>query len=146
MSYYELAEELAEIKQKMHCLFEYKKMNLANCGESVLLSFLKKHNNSQTPTQLSEALGVSTARVAALLNRMEKKGLVERRKHPDNNRNVMVYLLPEGERVSAEQEETFNRRVVSFFETLGEKDAEQFVKYQRKMLEFILEIDDRRED
>lgn len=141
MSYLKLARELAEIKRKTLCMFEYKKMNIANSGESVLLYYLKNHNNQATPVELSKALGASTARVAVLLNKMEKKGLVERKKHPDNNRNTVVHLLPLGRKLNDEQEKYFDSKVIAFFETLGEEDAEQFVKLQRKMLDYIIETE-----
>ena len=79
-------------------LSEYTKMTDTNRGEGVLLSYLVHHNNEATPVQLSEALDVSTARIAVLLNKMERKHLVKRKRHPNNNRNIIVKLLPEGKK------------------------------------------------
>lgn len=140
VSYLKLARELAEIKRKTLCMLEYKKMNMTNSGESVLLYYLKNHNNQATPVELSKALGASTARVAVLINKMEKKGMVERKKHPNNNRNVVVYLLPLGRKLNDEQENYFNSKVIDFFETLEDGEAEQFVKLQRKMLDYIIKL------
>ncbi|MGN0163137.1 MAG: MarR family winged helix-turn-helix transcriptional regulator, partial [Candidatus Ornithomonoglobus sp.] len=71
-------------------------------------------------------------------NKMERKNLVERQKHPHNNRNTIVKLLPDGRKLSEEQEEAFNRRVVSFFETLGEDRAALFVELQGEMVDFMM--------
>ncbi|MCI5892460.1 MAG: MarR family transcriptional regulator [Clostridiales bacterium] len=138
MNYLELARRLAEINKKMMKISEYTKMTDANRGEGVLLAYLRRHNGEATPTELSEALHVSTARIAVLLNKMERKQLVERQKHPNNNRNTIVKLLPNGRKLSEEQEEAFNQRVVSFFETLGEDKAALFVELQSDMVDFML--------
>ena len=139
MTYMELARQLAEINKKMLKFSEYTKMTDANRGEGVLLGYLRRHNDEATPAELSDALHVSTARIAVLINKMERKQLVQRQKHPHNNRNTIVKLLPAGKKLSEKQEETFNHRVVSFFETLGEDRATLFVELQGEMVDFIME-------
>lgn len=138
MTYIELARQLAEINQKMMKFSEYIKMTDANRGEGVLLSYLTHHDHDVTPAELSAALNVSTARIAALLNKMERKKLVQRQKHPDNYKNTVVKLLPEGEKLHEEQKENFNQHVVKFFETLGEEKAALFVELQSEMVEFMM--------
>lgn len=137
MDYLELARQLAEINKKMLKISEYTKMTDANRGEGVLLGYLRRHDNEATPTELSIALNVSTARIAVLINKMEQKKLVERQKHPENKRNTIVRLLPEGKKLSEKQEEDFNQNVVRFFETLGEEKAALFVELQSEMVDFM---------
>lgn len=138
MSYTKLAQQLAEINKRMLSISEYTKITDTNRGEGVLLSYLVRHDKEATPIELSEALNVSTARIAALLNKLEKKNLVERQKHPDNNRNTIVKLLPKGEKLNKEQETIFNKKVIGFFETLGEEKAALFVELQGKMVDFLI--------
>ncbi len=138
MTYLELAHQLAEINKKMMKLPEYTKMTDANRGEGVLLGYLRHHDGEATPAELSVALDVSTARIAVLLNKMERKKLVERQKHPHNNKNTIVRLLPEGRKLSEEQEKIFKDRTVSFFETLGEDKAALFVELQGEMVDFMM--------
>jgi len=144
MTYLELARQLAEVNKKMLKISEYTKMEDANRGENVLLSYLMYHNGEATPAELSEALHVSTARIAVLLNKMERKKLVERQKHPDNNRNTIVKLLPAGKKLNEEKEKDFNQGVISFFETLGEEKAALFVELQSELANFM--IKNRREN
>lgn len=139
MTYAELARQLAEINKNMVKISEYVKMTDASRGEGVLLSYLVHHDHEATPAQLSEALGVSTARIAALLNKMERKQLVARQKHPHNNRNTIVKLLPGGERLHQEQEQAFQQNVLQFFETLGQEKAALFVELQGRMVDFMTE-------
>lgn len=137
MTYIELARQLAEIDMKVMKSSEYIKMTDTIRGEGVLLSYLVYHNNMATPSELSEALDVSTARIAVLLNKMEKKGLLERQRHPDNKRNTIVKLLPEGEKLHKENEETFNLYVMSFFEYIGKEKTQLFVQLQSELAEYM---------
>lgn len=136
MTYLELARQLAEINKRMLKISEYRKMTDTNRGEGVLLGYLARHGQQATPAELSGALGVSTARIAALLNKMERKRLVERQRHPDH-RTTVVRLLPDGKKLNQEQEESFCQGVVEFFETLGEEKAVLFVELQREMVDFM---------
>lgn len=137
MTYLELARQLAEINKRMMKISEYIRMTDASRGEGVVLGYLRRHDNKATPSELSEALHVSTARIAFLINKMERKQLVERQKHPHNNRNTIIKLLPSGKKLSEDQEEAFNQQVVRFFETLGEDKAALFVELQAKMVDFM---------
>lgn len=136
MAYLELARQLAEINKKMLRLSEYRKITDTNRGEGVLLGYLVRHDQEATPAELSGALGVSTARIAALLNKMERKRLVERQRNPDH-RTTTVRLLSAGKQLNREQEESFCQGVVEFFETLGEEKAALFVELQREMVDFM---------
>lgn len=145
MSYLDLARQLAEINKKMLRISEYRKMTDTNRGEGVLLGYLVRHDQGATPAELSGALGVSTARVAALLNKMERKRLVERQRDP-GHKTTIVRLLPDGKQLNKEQEEAFCQSVVEFFETLGEEKAALFVELQNEMVNFMLEQTKRRND
>lgn len=138
MTYLELARQLAEINKRMMKLSEYRKMTDTNRGEGVLLGYLARHDHEATPAELSGALGVSTARIAVLLNKMERKALVERQRHPENHRNIIVKLLPAGKKLNEEQEEDFNQKVVEFFKALGEEKAAMFVELQGEMVDFMM--------
>lgn len=57
-------------------------------------------------SEIAQQLGVQGATVTDMLQRMEESGLVMRRRDPDDNRLVRVYLTDEGrekERAIAEQ-------------------------------------------
>lgn len=61
-----------------------------------------------------------------------------RQRHPDNNRNTIVKLLPDGKKLHEKQESVFNQCTVRFFESLGEEKAALFVELQREMVDFLL--------
>lgn len=138
MTYAELAYELTEINKKMLKLSEYTRMIDTNRGEGILLGYLRRHDNEATPIELSRALNVSTARIAVLLNKMERKNFVERQKSPNNKRNTIVKLLPAGKKLSEEQENAFNQKIISFLKTLGKERAALYVELQNEMVSFMM--------
>lgn len=62
-------------------------------NELLVLRFLTRATSSGrdvTPVDLARHLGVSTASVTALLDRLERSGHLERRPHPSDRRKVLV--------------------------------------------------------
>lgn len=53
-------------------------------------------NDGQSQQQLCEALGIHRNVMVGLVDDLEKRGLVERRKHPTDRRAHAVHLLPAG--------------------------------------------------
>src|SRR5215471_16712226 len=49
-----------------------------------------------SPNELLEEVGVDTAGMTRLLDRLAAKGLVERARHPDDRRSVVIELTPAG--------------------------------------------------
>jgi DNA-binding MarR family transcriptional regulator len=62
-----------------------------------------------TPSDISRRLGISSASTTALLDRLERSGMVERANHPTDRRSILISATPEAERKLAS--------------TLGEYDA-----------------------
>ncbi len=137
MEYLDLARRLAALNKKMLKIPAYVKMTESNRGEGVLLSYLARHCGKATPAELSGDLQVSSARIAALLNKMERKHLVKREKHLQNSRNVMVRLLPAGQERYEQQREEFFEKTMDFFHRLGEERAVLFVELQEELMNFL---------
>ncbi|MGW4530633.1 MarR family winged helix-turn-helix transcriptional regulator [Nocardia sp. NPDC004340] len=53
-------------------------------------------NDGRTQQQLCDALGIHRNVMVSLIDDLEKRGLVERRKHPADRRAHAVHLLPAG--------------------------------------------------
>ncbi|HSO69179.1 MAG TPA: MarR family transcriptional regulator [Arachnia sp.] len=56
----------------------------------------------QTPTQLAARDAVSTPSMTRTVNCLADRGLVERSRHPDDGRQILVRITPEGSRVVEE--------------------------------------------
>ncbi|WP_404429243.1 MarR family transcriptional regulator [Microbacterium lacus] len=51
-----------------------------------------------TPSDISRRLGISSASTTALLDRLERAGMVERASHPTDRRSILISATPEAER------------------------------------------------
>lgn len=51
-----------------------------------------------TPSDISRRLGISSASTTALLDRLERAGMVERASHPTDRRSILILATPEAER------------------------------------------------
>lgn len=48
-----------------------------------------------TPTELSEHTGLTSGATTAMLDRLEKSGVIERRRNPDDRRGTLIVIVPE---------------------------------------------------
>ena len=121
MDYHLLAEELIELHRRL-LSFPVNRMlaDLAK-GELFVLNYLMVHQDPVHPKELSQQMMVSTARVAALLNRMEEEGLIVRL--PDSRDNRQTIITPT----------QFGIQFVQ--ELLGPEDAQNYLRIQKKILQ-----------
>ena len=54
------------------------------------------HKGVATPSELSKQTGLSSGATTAMLDRLEKSGLIERRPNPDDRRGTLIVLLKSG--------------------------------------------------
>ena len=135
MANYEgLATELLQVNEDLLRVPARHLISKLTQGEHFVLKYLLTHRHQAHPVGLSRGLVVSTARIAALLNRMEDKGLISRLPDPLNNRQVIVTLSPQG----LEAIQTFRSQVIrsaaQMLADLGPEDAREFIRIQKKLL------------
>ena len=80
---------------------------------------------------------VSTARIAALLSRLEEKQYISRAQDPTDNRQVIVTLLPQGLALIQRIQGEVIAAVVRMLERLGPEDAREYIRIQKKILSGI---------
>ncbi len=54
------------------------------------------HKGIATPTELARHTGLSSGATTAMLDRLEKSGLIERRPNPDDRRGTLIVLVKSG--------------------------------------------------
>ncbi|MCL1977397.1 MAG: MarR family winged helix-turn-helix transcriptional regulator [Candidatus Bathyarchaeota archaeon] len=89
------------------------------------------------PKDISNAMGVSTARVAIALNELAEKELITREIDDDDRRRIIVKLTPKGRKVSAEQKQKFIDGMAEFLTKLGEHDAKEYVRIMGRIVEMV---------
>ncbi|MDO4517275.1 MAG: MarR family transcriptional regulator [Bacillota bacterium] len=135
--YEELAIELLRLNIGM--LQEPAKQKIAKMtrGEFFVLNYLMTHQNQAHPAEISRSMVVSTARIAALLSRLEEKQFISRTQDPTDNRQVIVTLLPQGLALIQRIQGEVIAAVVRMLERLGPEDAREYIRIQKKILSGI---------
>lgn len=106
-------------------------------GEVFVLNYLMTHQNQAHPAEISRSMVVSTARIAALLSRLEEKQYISRASDPSDNRQVIVTLLPQGLALIQRIRNEVIAAVVRMLERLGPEDAREYIRIQKKILSGI---------
>lgn len=132
--YHDLATELVSLNIQLFRLPAKQHLSQLTKGERFVLFYLLTHRFKAHPRDLSQNMLVSTARIAALLGRMEEKQLVARSQDPKDNRQVIVTLLPRGESAIREIYVSATQSVARMLEALGPEDAAEYLRLQRKIL------------
>jgi DNA-binding MarR family transcriptional regulator len=110
-------------------------------GEGFILKYLASRTSATLPTELSEALHSSTARISSILGTLEKKGLIVREIDRDNRRNILVTLTDKGREQAALLEREMKNRMAQVLAELGEADTRELVRLIRRVSEISQKID-----
>lgn len=111
----------------------YLKFTRPDGGESFVLAFLSHAKKQVNPKEIGDAMQVSSARIAKILNQLEAKGMVNRLPSTEDGRSTTVLLLPEGEAQYKKNVEQFYENTARFLESLGPDDAAEYVRLQKKI-------------
>jgi DNA-binding MarR family transcriptional regulator len=89
--------ELSQVISRDHLLPFFAEHGL-QAGEFDLLATLRRSGDPHAlmPTALYESAMISSGGMTSRIDRLEKAGLIERRKHPSDRRGVLVALTPAG--------------------------------------------------
>ena len=134
MDYYTLADELINMRSsRPHISFD-RKLSKAMKGEIFVLNYLNNHGKTAHPKDLSGEMAVSTARTAVILNHLEHDGLIVRMPDSGDNRQIIVTLSEKGVALLEEKHRELLRYMAKILEKLGEKDASEYIRIQKKLM------------
>ena len=132
--YDQMAEELLALNMQLFQLPAKQHLFQLTKGERFVLYYLLTHHSTAHPRELSRDMVVSSARIAALLGRMEEKDLIARSPDPRDNRQIIVRLLPRGQQTIQQIRSGAIQSVTRMLESLGPEDAAEYLRLQRKIL------------
>ncbi|MGN1031447.1 MAG: MarR family winged helix-turn-helix transcriptional regulator [Butyricicoccaceae bacterium] len=138
MDYRALALELVKMRGDMQHLQVNRQISDMVKGELFVLAYLYEHSRTAYPKDLSRGMRVSTARIATLLNRLEEKQLIARMTDPEDNRQIIVTLTDKGTEAIQKKWDELLDRVGSMLEQLGEEDAKEYIRIQKKIIHNFL--------
>lgn len=142
--YEALAREFFEVLDSASCVPRRDRVSETMQGEAAVMRLLMRQGRSLTPGEVSRLLGMTSSRIAAVLNALEKKGLVLRETDARDRRRVQVTLTQEGRVFCEHKQRCAVGDLSALLAKLGEEDAAHFVRLSRRVMEMIPRMRERR--
>ena len=95
------------------------------------------HMDSPTMKLLAQKLGVTTGTLTAMVDRLERTGLVERRPNPDDRRSYILALTAAGERQFEKHHDYHAQLTEELAAGFTQKELKDFVSYLKRIVERI---------
>lgn len=134
VDYYNLANQLIDIRTKLPQVKMERAISQTSRGEVLVLNYLLANGNKAYPKDISKAVCLTTARIAAVLKSLEKRSLITRSQDPFDNRQIIVELTEMGILTVKERREALLQSTAKMLEALGEDDAKAYVRIQEKLI------------
>ena len=138
MDYSALASEFLGKMQLLQRARPHKEINEALHGGFFVLHYIMLQGGDVLPGEISQEMGVSSARVAAALNGLEGKGLITRRIDQNDRRKILVGLTREGKDLAERQYYGVRDEAARMLALLGEADAVEYVRLTGKLTENMM--------
>lgn len=129
-------EYLEKLYSCMPKLF-YNEIESTQRGFGFVLSYLEKADKDIYAGDLSKKLNVSTARIAALLKKMEQNGLITRHTSPKDARRTVVEITPAGIALVDEMRKQALHRVELLLAQVSKEDLETYIRISKQIKEVM---------
>jgi len=98
-----------------------------------LMAQLERHPGGLKMNELSRMLMVTGGNVTAIVDQLEKEGLVERLDEPDDRRAFRIRLTRSGDKTFAEMARAHEQWVVELLEGLTRREHDELLKLLAKL-------------
>ena len=139
MDYTELAKQFLNNTYQFRKGRQQKKIDETMHGEAFVIMYISKRGGDVLPSEISNKMNITSARVAAALSSLENKGLITRTMDPNDRRKILVDLTPAGKELAESYEQKALDGAKRMLEMLGEQDALEFVRILGKLAKFSSE-------
>ena len=109
-------------------------------GQPKVLDYLKEHDGSNQK-EIARACFLEAGSLTSILNRMEEKGLVERRMLNGNRRSFHVFLTENGKKNQERGEEMFAEIEKDALDGISSEEFETFMEVYRKIYGNLLQAE-----
>ena len=107
-------------------------------GQPKVLDYLKDHDGAGQK-EIAAACHIEPATLTSLLNRMEEKGMIERRMRNGNRRSLYVFLTEKGKELSDVVEREFDRAEEQALAGFSPEEREECRRMLRRICENLTE-------
>jgi DNA-binding MarR family transcriptional regulator len=135
MDYESLAHDFMEVMLQMRKRNTHNQISDSMRGEHFVLNYIAEHEGNVIPSDISNAMGITSARIAAALNSLEGKGLITRRIDLEDRRRILIDLTEAGRDQVKEHHEKIVKTATNMLRYLGEDDAKDYIRIMKKLAE-----------
>ena len=135
MDYSKLADEFLMLMHLLRRLKPQLKITESMHGEAFALYHIAARGEHMIPSEISSAVGISGARIAATLNSLENKGFITRQIDPSDRRRILVTLTETGKKQEETRRRQLSETIEKIMRQLGEHDAKEYIRITRKIAE-----------
>jgi len=133
VDYEKLAQEFMELMNQMRKRKTQKHLNDSMQGEHFILFYVSHHQGDSIPSEISNEMGISTARIAAALNNLESKGMITRTIDVTDRRRILIKLTDAGQKHVEEHYKMIMGITTKMLKYLGEDDAKELVRIMKRL-------------
>jgi len=105
-----------------------------------LMAQLERHAEGLKMSELSRLLMVTGGNVTAIVDQLEKEGLVERLEEPADRRAFCIRLTRAGEKSFAEMARAHEEWVVELLAGMSRRDQDELLKLLAKLKQHAVEV------
>lgn len=106
-------------------------------GQPKVLDYLRDHNGANQK-EIAAACHIEPGSLTSVLNRMEEKGLIERRMLEGNRRTFYIFMTDEGSRLKDLVEDNFASIEKKSFRNISSEDQASFMETFSKIYENLM--------
>ncbi len=128
----EIVDALSELMSSRKVMDDF---NRSGKGEIFILKYLFIKDEPALPSELSEALNSSTARISAALKTLEKKGQIHREIDTTNRRYILVTITEVGRKRICAIMQKMRSHLIQIMTEMGVEDAREFVRLSERFFE-----------
>lgn len=117
------------VRMAERCIYKKFINNVGMTPVQYSIFTLVAENEGMSQGVIGEALNMDRASTMAIMDKLEKAGLIERRKSPVDRRRHALYLTPKGKKEIAATEKKVRKTDDSFKERLSERQLRDLIRY-----------------
>jgi MarR family transcriptional regulator, organic hydroperoxide resistance regulator len=135
VDYTKLAQDFMEVMNQLRKRKTQKHLNDSMQGEHFILFYVSHHQGDSIPSEISNEMGISTARIAAALNNLESKGMITRTIDVTDRRRILIKLTDAGQKHVEQHHKMIMEITTNMLKYLGEDDAKDLIRIMKKLAE-----------
>jgi DNA-binding MarR family transcriptional regulator len=104
---------------------------------ATLMLNLDDEKTALSVTEISNLLQITPAGVTHLVNPLEERGYIERLRHPNDRRVVLIGLTDKGTEAAEALIADVQEQMIGLLNHLGEEDSKTFIRLMSRAIEFF---------